>query len=465
MSPSKKREQSSMNAHQRQSSPIYWEPCAFQMCSDSDSDAGSHTGSQSPRSSAGSDGCGGGSLEDMFSFDPSLVAQALQDGAGLEKLTCAIENAMADNLAKRVKEEDFLEQEKRSARPSISPEDDLEGRMTPPDRGCGEIALETDDIAGRMTPPTTEEEDLAGRMTPPLREENDNTTLEETPADDLQGKLNAVMACAFARRRRSSAAHRREREQTECERDQVEAWREDKLLEQQKRWRKSVGRKSITKATKVVEASGNDTSDTSWEDKVELIQQAMEEARRRHNKSIAKAVQDVTGEVAASAPATEEKIRHAVSAARQRQQEVNQLEEHSWQESAWQEYPATVGESPFNNWGGEHAADVSVGAPWSPGTPYQEAAYSPACYEQPSMYYSPQPGASLHHSFDYHAAEQSPVCYTPQQHGHYQQQEFFTPSFQQQSSSDCCHSPQSGWGQDWGQPAASSAAYAHYGSA
>jgi len=219
--------------------------CRAYFAIDGDSDCSSFSGSDSEDSPDDGEiadlACDGLELSDLYSFDAELVATALRNGASFSDLRDTVQEALTDAFERRLQEE-MLAPEQESVG------DDAAGA---PERACLD-----EDLSGRMTP---------GRATPP-----EGTVVDA--ATDPELLLNAVRAAAAAR---GSASRRG---------SYMRASRSS-IAGSRKSIAGASRRVSLSRATEVVglvQASSADVAAGG----VELVQNAIEEARQRHRNSI-----------------------------------------------------------------------------------------------------------------------------------------------------------------------------------
>lgn len=255
-------------------------------------------------------------INDQYEFDPAKVAALLKQrpGVTLEELTDEIGKAMEEaTVAKLANVPAFAASPIDMAEPSPMMAGDLSGRMTPPSM--------SGDLSGRMTPL-----DLAGRMTPPHAAQPLVTEAEITNA------LTKHMAGASAgKRRRSSLAHcrrlsvavddacKKHRESLVTAASQElsilgseadvaqevpeDIWRvqrqKEKEIQRCMEASHRQRRQSLLKAAEVLQEAGVgedskvDLSEEEVTAQLQLVQKAVEGARKRHRQSIRLAVSNV----------------------------------------------------------------------------------------------------------------------------------------------------------------------------
>merc|ERR1711871_873251 len=176
-------------------------------------------------------------IYDEYDFDHTKIAEMLKAGADREKLTSAIEDAMAAALERRLKE-------KTAASIPAEPEPTMQA-----------------DVAGQMTP---------GRMTPTEGVTPGDGPDSETVAQHMQQAIES----AQMRRRRSSAAKK-----------PIAAIAEARKMAAEKR-----------RASLAARMGSGPGGENEQESILNSAAQALQSAQRRHRKSISKASQ-VLGDV------------------------------------------------------------------------------------------------------------------------------------------------------------------------
>jgi len=293
-------------------------------------------------------------LEDMYSFDIAMVADALRRGVGLDELSEVIEDGMASTLerglAGDVDELPIVESASGTVTPDTLGDDfpyglhctlarDLSGRMTPgratPGKATptvlpalgGATEFVADELSGRMTPPWDDE--LAGRMTPP--DGGQSLTVSPAFVSSLSMRLRQSLSSVQTKRRRSSvaqhpelvhavrSAHARHRQSMAAE--VALAHGRQGLPHSADRMQQAVAsacrvhRKSVLQAAEVLEVAGIGVNEKSSEvisleenaaqmaevdEQLHLVQEAVNAARRRHRTSIAEAMNKVASVVQGS---------------------------------------------------------------------------------------------------------------------------------------------------------------------
>merc|ERR1740139_1810913 len=290
-----------------------------------DSDSGSDFASSSEEEPDGD------SLEALFAFDLDKVAEALKTGADVQELTNLIEESMGDTLGEviegRLDAADELEEEDADS--------DAEGRV----EDAGDAGVGQPSPAGACF-------ELSGLMTPELREGEDALVVEPEQLvsqvhEALPEEVRCRRASAGALQRRLSvrlvdavqeaSRQRRKSVMLACEDARARRLGEDfaeedraAAIEEMRRLVSKDARnhmKSLLKAAEVLEVAGIglndeapeapaeecketevadkrrpavDTLGTQISDKLQLLQDAMKDARRRHRQSIAQAVQEAS---------------------------------------------------------------------------------------------------------------------------------------------------------------------------
>jgi len=283
---------------------------------------------EDPDSEADDDG---DDLEDMFDFDPTRVAELMNKGAQVEEITEHLQTAYADALERRLGMHADEEQAGETATENENCCDDAER----PQLEMGDLdALMTPEFVTPITTPKGSAEKPAGECVAARARASLDDTCRST--QDRSRRSIAVQ-------QRPSAAHRGSAAIKAMEafgrRSIAQAQGEDKaLLEsavQDAVRRASVRhRRSVTKAVEVLEEAADaldvpfdKMSEEQMDSKVELIQEAMDEAYRRHRRNITDAVGDAVARGgtetcnAEAGPdvAVEDRIRFAVAEAYERQ--------------------------------------------------------------------------------------------------------------------------------------------------
>jgi len=254
-------------------------------------------------------------LDDMYNFDPSLVADAIQRGAGFEEIRDTIQEALAESFEQRVVSafDPYLEQ--RPAMPS--------------------------DVTGSMTPEALSPREQNEPSVPPLAAKSRRrSTLSRHVVED---------AVAEAKIRRQSQVGVQEHDA------EVQL-----AFDEESKNARKLRRASLGKTIEILEEVGLEDKDVSSEqiaEQANMIQDAIIAARHRHRKSISRAVEQLAidkkeggdPEAVEELQSTEEstsflgsqevssigrRIQEVVSAAYQRQQEVWDWMGHSGDSSA-----------------------------------------------------------------------------------------------------------------------------------
>jgi hypothetical protein len=274
------------------------------------------------------------SLEDVFSFDLDKVADAVRRGVDKEELQQIIEESMAASFEAAI----------------------AEHAVQLPD--LDEVSpLMAGDLAGRMTPPSTAACDLAGRMTPP-----NGTAVQSHQPQNFANCLVDALANPGMRRRSSIGTIATSRRlsvamQAACTKHRQSLMKVAELEAQKIQEADHAGkddggkvtaeirncvlkadrrrRQSILKAAEVLEVAGlgKDSDDeapgaslTNSEVSVQLqvVQEAVELAQKRHRQSISFAIRNVeqlreeTADVGNGELTARERIERSVAAAHNR---------------------------------------------------------------------------------------------------------------------------------------------------
>eukprot|EP00928_Gymnodinium_smaydae_P057715 TRINITY_DN40931_c0_g1_i1.p1 TRINITY_DN40931_c0_g1~~TRINITY_DN40931_c0_g1_i1.p1 ORF type:complete len:563 (-),score=91.74 TRINITY_DN40931_c0_g1_i1:235-1896(-) len=266
-------------------------------------------------------------LEDMFDFDPARLAELVNKGAGLSELTDHLQDAYANAFEQRLDLQTVNEgaQDDDNNRISITATADICQLMTPDEvtpvasptgtRGA-RVAESLADCAAKLTRGSQCTENLKRR----------SISIQQRPSV-VHRRLSAVKAIeSFGRQSLAAAENATVEEKTMIEAAVSDAVRRASLRH----------RRSVTMAAEVLEEAAEASNvplDTWSEDqidsKVELIQDAMDEAYKRHTRSIVSAVHNVVANGAEAEPASQDnepnmvtavqaKIAKAVSAAYER---------------------------------------------------------------------------------------------------------------------------------------------------
>lgn len=217
-----------------------------------------------------------------------MVAEILkQKDCTVAELTEKFQESMAQALERRLIEQTCPAQECNEDRPDC--EGELDGRMTPP--------------AGCMTPPETsasagpDAKIVADKLEQARRGRRSSAVARRSSAvkrDAIQEALNK----AVSTHRKSLASKVFEK----VEEGSLSSSAEEKInLAMQTTHKRH--RLSLSKAAETLDAAGlNDDDEEKTSEQLEMVHKAMEEARRRHRRSVAEAVQKVTGLSATAQP-------------------------------------------------------------------------------------------------------------------------------------------------------------------
>lgn len=239
-------------------------------------------------------------LEDLFSFDLDKIAAALRRGDGLEQLQEVIEESMSANLELRTANPGLPSL--ADAEPSPLMAGDLSGRMTPEQT--------TPNKSPKMADLAEQREGLTKRLsaTPtPTRRRRSST---------VQSTLSAAVDAACVRNRKSlaNAAAQEYRAQVESaskkvNTEKLSATVQDCVIKAHKQRRHSlIQAAEVVELASLREESGmceewgaEDLSAQQLTTQLQLVQQAIERARKHHRQSIAKALHSSPKEAVQSA--------------------------------------------------------------------------------------------------------------------------------------------------------------------
>jgi len=220
----------------------------------------------------------GADLQNLFSFDPDQVAEALKRGATLDELVQSIEDAMAQRLEQRLA--DFRGEPTGLGTPPRM--GDLTGLMTPPD----------------STPKPLNQADLSARLAKCRRSSVVMAAVNEASTRHRHSLVQVVAAGLTG------------------------APSDPAKLRQSLVMANRLHRLSLVRAAEVLEAAGVEDRHASVElqQQLELVQQAVKAAQRRHRLSVVRAVAEVTGvnsstQSPASASPALPRVRQAIVAA------------------------------------------------------------------------------------------------------------------------------------------------------
>jgi hypothetical protein len=235
----------------------------------------------------------GDDLEDLFSFDLDEVATALRRGAGLEELQDLIEKSMATNLESITARSTLPS----LAEPSALMAGDISGRMTP--GWMTPTASDSAEVAAQHGHAQQEMEGLSDRLTEAMA-----APARRRRSSMLQSRLVSQAvggACARHRQSLATAAAQEFRKQVKIagedgNKEEVAAAVRECALKAHRQHRQS-----ILQAAEVVELAAHckNFGETSAPEQLvpsevtmqlQMIQQAVEGARRRHRQSIVRTV-------------------------------------------------------------------------------------------------------------------------------------------------------------------------------
>jgi len=247
-------------------------------------------------------------LNQIYDFDLERVAAALRRGAGQEELQELIAEDMATNLENMM----IAPPLENLSEPSPLMAGDLAGRMTPPTGGGEQCAATAAMLAGRMTPPLSQEgkhdpsaEDLASRLANLPNSCRRRSSLTTTPHGR---RISQAMQSARTEHRRSLVKAMAEELENSPGLETKEVARHCAINSIRNH------RLSLMQAANVLEAAGfggeqdNELDSTECfspshvKMQLELVQRAVDGARRKHRQSIAMAVRSLNEEVVSQSP-------------------------------------------------------------------------------------------------------------------------------------------------------------------
>ncbi|CAJ1334660.1 unnamed protein product [Effrenium voratum] len=246
------------------------------------------------------DGCTEG-IEEIFSFDMDKVAEALRRGVDRSELSSVIEEAMVKDLPVRISRSQAMPSSSSTLTPRtgelsglMTPPSmpDLEGLMTPPKgpaSSCGQgkrFEMEAE-LAARLEPL---EKPSGGRQSCPARAGMRRSSIAQHP------QLLEAVSAATARHRRSMAKVVEAELRQDGLRPSVAAKVRRSVASAQRH-----RRASFIRAAEVLEVAGVGVGESGAQEEVleqlDVVQQAVEEAARRHRQSIIVAVAHVTNTI------------------------------------------------------------------------------------------------------------------------------------------------------------------------
>lgn len=264
-------------------------------------------------------------LEDMFDFDPARLADLVNKGARVEELTEHLQDAYAEAFEQRfAMEAEQASRKDEDEEIGVSATGDLDQLMTPENVS----PVETPPGAASQAPrkslaDCTDELEEKGRRNEERRRRS--IAIQQRPSAAQRGHAAVRAMEAVGRRSLASVKVTAVEDRSLLEGAVEDAVRRASVRH---RW-------SLTKAAEVLEEAADATDQPleKWSDEkvdasVGLVQEAIDEARRRHLRSVADAVQKVvtgskevqpSSQIAESDCNVQARISQAVAAAYQRQ--------------------------------------------------------------------------------------------------------------------------------------------------